>query len=191
VSLHDSQTSHLKLTSFKIRCADIGDIISLIDLNRRWQKTNLESLKNGFLSAEFGYDTFLALVQNKEIVIAEIEGNIAGYYLVNNYSIDGILIRHQKMVDDLIAKSLIPINSKVGLGVQVLIDLNYQGIGLMDKMLHYLINLMAHKYEFLFSTISKENQKSLSAHIRSNWRVVDEIDNIYCIIYGVVIKNKF
>ena len=168
-----------------IRVGQFNDIDNLISINHKWQRHLLSNNKNGFLSASFDFQTFEALINNGEIVVAYNDSTLAGYYLINNYSQDGVLKIHKQIVDSLKAREIIPANSKVGLGAQALVDIEYQGTGLRSLMLNELTRSLKNKFDFLFSTISKENPRAFKGHTKDGWTVVDEDENVYSVILTV------
>ncbi|MFT4247791.1 MAG: hypothetical protein QM581_07100 [Pseudomonas sp.] len=168
-----------------IRLGQPTDIYNLISINHKWQRHLLNNNKNGFLSASFDFPTFDTLINNGEIVVAYNDLILAGYYLINNYSQDGVLKIHKQIVDSLKTKEVIPHNSKVGLGAQALVDIEYQGTGLRSLMLNELTLALKNKFDFLFSTISKENPRAFKGHTKDGWIVVEEDENVYSVILKV------
>lgn len=163
-----------------IRLAMYKDIKNLMSLNNKWQKNLVPNFDFGFLSAAFEEQTFKALIESSDIIVANSGRKIAGYYLINNYSQDGILKIHRNLLRLSISNGWIPKDSKVGLGCQVLVDREYQGTGLRERMLEMILENSKSKYDFLFSTISKDNIRSLKTHIKDAW-TIKEYENLYII----------
>jgi hypothetical protein len=169
------ETLHGKSYSVEIRMATSSDIQGLTDINHRWQREILgNDTTHGFLSAAFSFDTFKALVDSNEVVVGILDSNVISYYIVNSISTDGVLFKHGQIVNGLKEKSIIPQHSRVGLGSQALVDKEFQGSHLRKLMLNELVKFVSEKYDFLFSTISKQNTRAFNAHTKDGWKVVSE-----------------
>ncbi|MCD6010510.1 MAG: hypothetical protein K0Q79_372 [Flavipsychrobacter sp.] len=173
------------LENVVLRAAVTGDIPSLVSLNRKWQKAVLDGdTGRGFLSGEIAEDAFSLIVKNSEIAIAQNDtGQIVAYQLISNTSNSNILAIHGGLVKTIIEKGLLPQGSNVAIGVQICVDIPYQGTGLKTKILEQLCKLATGKYDFLFSTVGKENERSYKAHKSDGWEIIYETETHYCILY--------
>ncbi len=173
------------LENVVVRTAGIQDIRSLVALNRKWQKAVLNGeTGRGFLSGEITEDAFSLMATNNEIAVAQNNnGEIIAYQLISNTSNGSILTIHEALVTTIIEKGLLPRDSKVGIGVQICVDTSFQGTGLKTKVLEQLRKLAAGKYDFLFSTVGKDNERSYKAHKADGWEVIYETETHYCILY--------
>ncbi len=173
------------LENVVVRAADQKDIPSLLLLNKKWQKVALgNETGSGFLSGEINEDAFSAMIANNEVAVAEDNsGQIVAYQLISNTSNGIILIIHGDLVNSLEEKGLIARNSKVGIGVQICVDKPYQGTGLKTQVFEQLRKQASGKYDYLFSTVGKENERSHKAHKADGWEIISENDTHYCILY--------
>lgn len=163
-------------TQYSFRLATSNDIPSLVDLNHRWQVHKISDAhkSEGFLSAEFNEADFGVLIKNEEITVTTFSDKVVGYYLLNNFCETKKYFEAKDVVAHLIKKSTIPASCNVGIGAQALIDNEHQGKGLSRPMLRLLCEQVNSKYEYLYSSISKENLKAYQVHTREGWFVVDE-----------------
>lgn len=160
------------------------DISSLVELNAKWQFDNiLIALKSeGFLSAQFNARDFETLIRNKEVIVTMYVDKVVGYYLLNNFCETKKSYEAKKVVENLIDKNKIQKTSKVGIGAQALIDKEHQGKGLSRPMLKLLCEQVQSKYDYLYSSISKQNTKAYQVHTKEGWFVIDENENCYYVL---------
>lgn len=132
-----------------------------------------QRLQDGFLTYSFSKNDIDFILNENEAVVAEAHLNIIGYYLVYNNT--GHKIKHLKIIESLVDKGILTCDiSKIGIGVQALIDLEWQGKNILFKMLETLLELTKNNYEYLFSTVRKTNLKAIKAHLRDGWKIVGE-----------------
>src|SRR5574337_88058 len=108
--------------------ATAAHVQGLTNINHRWQRKLLgNNTDHGFLSAAFSFETFNALVNSEEVVVGLLNGEVISYYIVNSISTDGVLFKHEQIVQGLKERSILPAVSRVGLGAQALVDKDFQG----------------------------------------------------------------
>ncbi len=76
-------------------------------------------------------------------------------------------------------------DARVGLGAQALVDKDYQGQGLRTELLQLLLKQLLGQYDYIFSTISKENPRAFKAHSKDGWKVVLEDEQVYSVFLPV------
>jgi len=166
-----------------IRNAEPNDINALMRLNQKWQRSKLEDLKNGFVGAGFSRETFTELINRRQVIVTDFQSQIVGYYLLNNFSKEGIIGLHEDFVHMLKQKGKIAKDANICVGGQVVVDTEFMGSGIRALMLHNLVANMQGKCDFLFATIAKDNPRSFTANIRDGWTVVDEDDSLFFVVY--------
>jgi hypothetical protein len=128
------------MTTAQIRNASATDLQHLKSLNQKWQKSALDSnLQDGYIGAAFSDETFLELINRKQVVVAEAEQIIEGYYLLNDFSKDGVIGRHAEIVKQLKATKAIASDLIVIVGAQAVVDKGFMGSGILIKMLDLLV----------------------------------------------------
>ena len=167
---------------FEIRVAKNNDAKRLSSLNSKWQGERMDEnskKKYGFLSASFSEDDFKILISHEDVVVATYGNLIIGYYLINNY-VDTEKFRLGKSIVQKIKNdNKIPSGCKVALGAQVLIEVDYRGNNLTNKMLYLLCKNVSHTYDYLYSSIKKNNIQSIKSNLRNGWKIVDEDDTLF------------
>lgn len=167
-----------------VRNAEFRDIDQLVNLNKSWIRSALESnFQNGFLTSLYTEQEFEKIIKEKEIVVAEDGNKIIGWYLINNQIENEVRNKNHSIIKMLINEKKISKTSRVGLGAQALVIKDYQGQGIRESMLKLLTENLKDKYHFLFSSIQKMNTRANAAHLKDNWQIVAEDENRVYVIY--------
>jgi L-amino acid N-acyltransferase YncA len=58
---------------------------------------------------------------------------------------------------------------------QLCVGKGFRGIGLVDKMYQYYKDCYANEYEYLITDVAQANKRSLKAHKKSGFQVIDEL----------------
>nr|WP_121271717.1 hypothetical protein [Pedobacter schmidteae] len=171
-------------SSYIFSLASIEDIPFLVKLNSEWQLSNISSdmKSEGFLSAKFNASDFEKLIKNEEVVIASFSGIVVGYYLLNNFCETIKYHEGQKVILNLIDRNKIKNRHRIGIGAQSVIEKQHQGKGLSRFMLKLLCESVCAKYDFLYSSISKQNIKAYQIHTKEGWFVADEDDSCHYVL---------
>lgn len=172
-------------TNIVVRNAIAADLESLVRINRKWQKPALAgAIANGYLGGTIPEEAFLQMMATEQLVIATNGADLAGYYLLNTISTDGVFSQHAGIVRELQSRGVLA-SSAVGVGAQALVDSPYQGSGVRPLMLQRLVGNLTGRYRQLFSTIGKDNPRALGAHSRDGWRIVGEEVALYYVVYDL------
>ena len=171
-------------TSYVFRLATQGDTLSLVELNSKWQADKISTAQksDGFLSAQFNIVDFETLIKNEEVIVTTYNDTLVGYYLLNNFCETKKYQEAKQIIATLVEKNKILNSCKVGIGAQALIEKEHQGKGLSRPMLKLLCQQVISKYDYLYSSISKENYKAFQVHTKEGWFVVDENDNSHYVL---------
>ena len=162
-------------------------IPQLLYLNRKYQfdRLNIFEQQKGFIKIEYSENEFIKIIENHEIVVAPEEGKLVrGYYLIGKKSGSEKLIYQQKKAEFLAQQTTMTSNTdRIGDGCQVCIEENFRSGGLSRKMLDVLITAIKGKYDYLLSTISKENSVSLTNSTALGWTLFNSIETPQYYIY--------
>ena len=157
------------------------DIDNLLFLNQKYLLNNLnqEQIKDGFIKVFYTSDNFKSIINDKAIVVVKIQNDIIGYYLLGHSS-KSISLKYQfealnKYTIDGIKLSKL----KIACGAQAIVEKEFRGKGLTEKMLKQLIEQVKSKYSYLFSSITKHNSNAYKVHKNSGYIVVGEDENKY------------
>lgn len=99
-----------------IRMAEETDVMGFLEINHAYQREKLGGTQNGFLSASFTSDMFLALINSKDIIVGTENTQIISYYLVNTINKEGVLERHKRVVKFLKENGVLRKNALLDLG---------------------------------------------------------------------------
>jgi len=172
--------------NIEIRPANIDDIDGLIALNQRWQRQFLDGdIKRGFLGASFDADTFKRLIFNKAVSVAVDEKGVASYMLCINDVEDGILKEHHKVAREIIEAGVLPSGSRISVGTQTAVHDIYQGTGVISLVRYNFMKLMGDRFDYLLTSISKENQRSYISSTKFGWEVVRETEEHYYLVIKI------
>jgi|GEM_PF-2293876 len=172
--------------TFNVRRAKSNDAHELSVLNAKWHFHDLanNNLTNGFLQGQpYSAEEFELIIKNNEIVLADINNRIAGYYLFDNITKNPTSMEYEKRITLLVEKKLItefPISRRA----QAVIDDEFQGNGLYKHLFTTLNNLCKEKYMTVFSMAHKRNPK-IAANFTIGWKIINEDENFYNVYYNI------
>ena len=157
---------------------ELRGIQSLQKENLRKNLTETEAIEQGFLMAEYSYDFLKKMHDAAPSVIAVSDGKVVGYSLV---ALKSIRDEHPLLADLFNTIDRLQFDSKdlstsnyVVVG-QLCVGKGFRGIGLVDKLYQYYKNQYASVYEYLITDVAKANQRSLKAHKKTGFQVIDEL----------------
>lgn len=161
----------------KYRDAIFEDGESILKLNHKYYQAFLQNEKDkGFLKNEFTIEQIQKLIINKEVVVAEFEKNIIGYYLTNSLFETDVILKRKIIVEKLIQTGEIE-NSKYVYLTQAVVDKPYMGRGIAKELLKNLKYLVSDKFDCLIGYIDKENLNAKEAHLKSGWVIFANNNN--------------
>ncbi len=159
---------------------------ALADFNRKWQRENVKDLASGFLSGgHFTPAIFMKMARQKDTVVGFFQGRLISYYTINSVVKEGVLLEQFEKAEDLKTKGIIPHQANVAVGVQVVVDTEYQGSVLAKLMLDRLVENTRDRFDYFYTSISRKNKKSIAAHKKAAWAFVEEDDCLHHLIYDL------
>lgn len=131
------------------------------------QRKNLYSLltveqrnKNGFVRIELSQTEISEIIKSEMIVVAKLNNNIVGYYLLaSGCNTEKSYNYLKKECDTLTYKGKIITEYRVAYGTQACVDINFRGNNLGTLLFHKILNLLHKRYDILLGSITKENHK--------------------------------
>ncbi len=169
-----------------IREATYSDIDGLIDLNKVWQRDFLGvNTMQGFLSGSFDVDTFKRLIDDKAVAVAVDGDSVEAYMLSVNHINEGILQEHREVADNL-EFELVTNGNRIAIGVQTAVRVAFHGTGLISLLRNEFKKLLSDRFDYLFTTISKENHRSYKSATNFGWQIVGDNAEHYYLILPVV-----
>lgn len=145
-------------------------------------KSNLsseEKFNEGFLTAEYSMSFLNQMHLEESSIIAKDGDAVVGYALVATQS-----IRHEhpllaslfNVIDTLkINDGLFKDFNYVVVG-QLCVAKRYRGQGLVQKMYNYYRESLFDKYQFCITDVNEKNIRSLKAHIKTGFNVIDQVN---------------
>ena len=168
-----------------IREGQYSDIPELITLNSSWQPDMIKDKRKGVLGCRFTHDEFIQLIDLDQVAVALADGQVVGYYLLNTVAIKEAHAMHAPKIAELKAKAIIRPDANIGLAAQVCINTAYNGQGIRKKLLQKLLDQLTGRYDYFFGSIVKENLKGYTAHTNDGWKVIDEDDSVWYVVFAV------
>ena len=174
------------MDTITIRPAILADIPQLHALNQQWLLATVGDDKTqGFLSGAFTAADFEAMIIARMIVVAIDNNTVVAYMLSMNHAAMGILEEHVTVANAIKAKGVIPASSRVAVGVQTAVQQQYHGTGLIVRVRKVFLALLKDRFDYLFTTISKENVRSYHSATKFGWQVVGEHPEHYYLVLQV------
>lgn len=169
---------------FIIRLGRRDDIKGLTQLNSKWCFKDLQDIdiSNGFLFGKpFLEIEFDKIIQNSEITVAEINNEIAGYYLFDNFSNNETSLNYETKIVEIVKQGLLD-KTKICRRAQVVVDNKYQGLGLYRELFNALNKHCKDKYDKIFSVVNRHNPK-WSISNKMGWEIISEDGDYYNVCY--------
>jgi ribosomal protein S18 acetylase RimI-like enzyme len=157
---------------------DLLGISRLQQLNLRKNLDDETANSQGFLTAEYTLEYLKAMHDASPSIIAKDEDAVVGYALVATKEV--------RNGHDLMADLFNVIDTKTYKG-QLLKEINYvvvgqlcvaeayRGQGLVKRMYDYYRDCLASEYEYLITDVAQANVRSLNAHKKSGFQVIDTL----------------
>ena len=163
------------------RVTEFEELIAIKDLQSLNLNKNIDretALSQGFLTAEYTLEYLKEMHDASPSIIAKDGDKIVGYALVATKEV--------RNGHDLMADLFNVIDTKTYKG-QLLKEVNYvvvgqlcvaeayRGQGLVKKMYDYYRDCLASEYEYLITDVAQANTRSLNAHKKSGFQVIDTL----------------
>lgn len=172
-------------SSYQTRPATTLDADAIARLNRSWLRPAppTEPAADGFLWGDaFTRIDLERIIAAGECAVATSEGNVVGYYLLDNWSTTSILREHDTQLRICRDMGLLPLEASISRRMQCAVDPKHQMRGLSSQMFRQLLAQTTGRYEFYFAIVSTMNAK-IVAHLRCGWRVLTQLGSVYAIAY--------
>jgi|GEM_PF-3340446 len=169
-----------------IKQATLSDIDNLVALNTKWQLASLNGdTQKGFVGAAFSKEFFELLIERREVVVAYDGSKMVGYMLSVNHSDAGLLKVHKEEAEKLKANGILLPTDHVAVGIQTAVELDYHGTGLISIIRNEFRDLLRDRYQYFFTTISKENIRSFTSATKFGWNLVGDDGHYHYLILPV------
>lgn len=164
------------------RVTEFSELEGIKKLQQENLKSNLsaaESEAEGFVTAQYTMDFLMKMHEAGPSIIAKDEDQVIGYALVANPSIR----QHHDLLADLFNTidytdyqgTLLKEAKYVVVG-QLCVSKSYRGIGLVQQMYQHYRESLQEEFEFCITDIAQDNPRSLKAHIKTGFQVINTLD---------------
>jgi hypothetical protein len=172
--------------NIQIRPAQIADIPDLLRLNRGWLRQNLSGdTSKGFVSGAFDEPDFHNMVGDRMISVADDGSNVVAYMLSMNNAASDILTEHTDKARQIRKDKTVAEDSRIAVGVQTAVEEQYHGTGLIVSVRKHFLSLLSDRFDYLLTTISKQNARSYKSATKFGWKVVGDNGEHYFLILKV------
>lgn len=168
-----------------IRLGKNSDIDEILALQKFWLK-QAPGNKEGFLfGCPYNKPELEKIIFNQSLVIAEVENNFAGFFLIDNVSGNQLTNQYKKLVNEY--------HQHFG-GItcpraQIAIKPEYLGLGISNLLTLKLISHLKNSYDSVFSLVSKKN-KNITKHLKNGWKVIHEDPEMYYVKLNFKAEKK-
>ncbi|RYD57995.1 MAG: hypothetical protein EOP56_06905 [Sphingobacteriales bacterium] len=174
------------IETFDVRSGTLEDIPGLLRLNSGWLKQNVHGdTSKGFVSGAFNEEDFRSMINDKMISLAHDGDTVVSYMLSMNNSSSDILMDHANKAKQIREDGTVAPESRIAIGVQTAVDERFHGSGLINRVRAHFIDLLSDRFNYLFTTISKQNPRSYKSATKYGWITVGDNDHHYYLIYKV------
>jgi ribosomal protein S18 acetylase RimI-like enzyme len=157
---------------------EIKAIKELQNLNLRLHISDEEAASEGFLTASYTMEYLEAMNADAPSVIAKAGDEVVGYAMVTTQTMRA---GHELMAD------LFNTIDRTSYGGRLLCESDYvvvgqlcvakafRGMGLVQRMYNHFKDCYADRYEYLVTDVAQANTRSLKAHKKSGFQVIDTL----------------
>lgn len=158
--------------------SELEGIKSLQDQNLKKTLSSSDAVTDGFVTAEYSIEFLQSLHEKSPSIIAKDDGLVVGYALV---ALKSIRDQHELLadlfnsIDKIEYKGLLLKNSNYVVVGQLCVARNYRGLGLVQQMYQHFKTSLSGKYEYCLTDIADNNPRSLKAHLKTGFQIVDTL----------------
>lgn len=159
------------------RQAKLDDCKAILLLNHKYYQAFIDGEKDkGFIKNKFTHEQIQALIMQNEVVVAELDDTIIGYYLTNSIFETEVIKKRKSVVEGLVREGKIK-NARYVYLTQAVIDKPYMGNGIAKELLKHLKTIVKDKFDYLIGNIDKENLNAKEAHLKSGWIIFADTES--------------
>ena len=157
---------------------ELEGIRQLQEDNLKKNLSSEEAETEGFVTAEYSLEFLETLHKLSPSAIAKDGDRVVGYALVSPKE-----IRHQhdllsdlfNNIDKIVYRDKTLMNTRYVAVGQICLAKGYRGIGLVNQMYQLFKTSLSHTYDYCLTDIAASNPRSLKAHIKIGFQVVDQL----------------
>lgn len=138
-----------------------------------------EATKEGFVTAEYTVEFLKAMHDIHPSVIAKDNDTVVGYALVATNPIreqHPLLADLFNSIDKVIYKGAPLKGTRYVVVGQLCVGKGYRGQGLVQRMYEFYRESLKDSYDYLITDVVQTNQRSIKAHLKTGFVVVDTLE---------------
>ena len=138
-----------------------------------------EATKEGFVTAEYTVEFLKAMHDVHPSIIAKDKDTVVGYALVATQPIreqHPLLADLFNSIDKVIYKGAPLKGTRYVVVGQLCVGKGYRGQGLVQRMYEFYRESLKDSYDYLITDVVQTNQRSIKAHLKTGFVVVDTLE---------------
>lgn len=138
-----------------------------------------EASNEGFVTAEYSVEFLKAMHDVHPSIIAKDDDAVVGYALVATHPISEqhpLLADLFASIDKVIYKGASLKGKKYVVVGQLCVGKAYRGQGLVQRMYQFYRESLKDSYDYLVTDVVQTNQRSIKAHLKTGFTVVDTLE---------------
>jgi ribosomal protein S18 acetylase RimI-like enzyme len=158
---------------------ELEGIRSLQEQNLGKHLTAAEASMEGFVTAEYTVEFLKAMHDVHPSIIAKDNDTVVGYALVATNPIreqHPLLADLFNTIDKVIYKGTPLKDTRFVVVGQLCVGKGYRGQGLVQRMYEFYKESLKDSYEYLITDVVQTNQRSIKAHLKTGFKVVDTLE---------------
>jgi ribosomal protein S18 acetylase RimI-like enzyme len=176
--LLDRQPSTMIVIKQVTDFSELEEIKNLQEANLKKNLTEEEAALEGFVTAEYTTGFLARLHEFVPSVIAKDGDKVVGYALAASTSIRNehdLLTDLINNIDKIIYQDQPLKHSRYILVGQLCVARDYRGLGLVHQMYDYFKSRLSNEYDYCITDVAIDNPRSLKAHLKSGFHVIDTL----------------
>ncbi len=158
--------------------SELEGIRNLQEANLKRNLTEEEAVLEGFVTAEYSIEFLARLHSLVPSVIVKDDDQVVGYALAASTAIR----KEHELLGDLINNidgiiyndHSLKYSHYIVVG-QLCVAKDYRGLGLVRQMYNHFRSSLSREYDYCLTDVASDNPRSLKAHIKSGFCVVDTL----------------
>jgi len=158
--------------------SELAGIRNLQEANLKKNLTEEEAEAEGFVTAEYSIEFLEKLHREYPSTIAKDGEQVVGFALVATKSIGqehDLLADLFNTIDKIVFKNQPLMDARYVVVGQLCVARNYRGRGLVQQMYQHFKSCLSGEFDYCLTDVAADNPRSLKAHIKSGFQVVDTL----------------
>lgn len=176
-----------------IRQATINDAQGILDIYHFWKESIIDndpSKKYYVLKNEFTLDQLKRICNEGLATVAATEDLVCSFYFENPHYDTGNLQERKNAINKLISNNKLP-TGKYAFSLLSSTHNNYQGLGLNNRCLHLLRDILKDSYDYFVGVMNYDKTATHKSSLKMGWRHFGDVGiGLLAVIGTTEAKNK-